>query len=68
MHRCLALVVVLCLAAVLGAPSVVAAPTGSSLALGNDPGKPQIAVATSPTQSPSLQLSDREGNAVWKAP
>jgi hypothetical protein len=47
---------------------LVAAPTGSSLALGNDPGKPQIAVATSPTQSPSLQLSDREGNAVWKAP
>jgi len=39
-----------------------------SLALGNDPGKPQITVATSPTLSPSLQLSDREGNAVWKAP
>lgn len=47
---------------------LVAAPTGSSLALGNDPGKPQITVATSPTQNPSLQLSDREGNAVWKAP
>jgi hypothetical protein len=47
---------------------LVAAPTGSSLALGNDPGKPQVTVATSPTQSPSLQLSDREGNAVWKAP
>ena len=47
---------------------LVAAPTGSSLALGSDPGKPQVTVATSPTQSPSLQLSDREGNAVWKAP
>jgi len=47
---------------------LVAAPSGSSLALGNDPGKPQITVATSPTLSPSLQLSDREGNAVWKAP
>jgi hypothetical protein len=47
---------------------LVAAPSGSSLALGNDPGKPQITVATTPTQSPSLQLSDREGNAVWKAP
>lgn len=47
---------------------LVAAPTGSSLALGNDPGKPQITVATGPTQSPGLQLSDREGNAVWKAP
>ena len=47
---------------------LVADPTGSSLALGNDPGKPQITVATSPTQSPSLQLSDRDGNAVWKAP
>lgn len=47
---------------------LVAAPTGSSLALGNDPGQPQITVATSPTQTPSLQLSDREGNAVWKAP
>jgi len=56
----------------VGAPGqrgwLVAAPTGSSLALGNDPGKPQITVATSPTLSPSLQLSDREGNAVWKAP
>lgn len=47
---------------------LVADPTGSSLALGNDPGKPQVTVATSPTQSPSLQLSDRDGNTVWKAP
>lgn len=47
---------------------LVAAPTGSSLALGNDPGKPQVTVATGPNQNPSLQLSDREGNAVWKAP
>jgi hypothetical protein len=47
---------------------LVADPTGSSLALGNDPGKPQITIATSATQSPSLQLSDRDGNAVWKAP
>ena len=47
---------------------IMAAPAGSSLALGNDPGKPQITVATSPTLSPSLQLFDREGNAVWKAP
>ena len=47
---------------------LVAAPTGSSLALGNDPGKPQITIATSPTLTPSLQLSDRDGNAVWKAP
>ena len=47
---------------------LVADPTGSSLALGNNPGKPQITVATSPTQNPSLQLSDRDGNAVWKAP
>jgi hypothetical protein len=47
---------------------LVAAPTGSSLALGNDPGKPQITVVTSPTLSPTLQLSDREGNTVWKAP
>jgi hypothetical protein len=47
---------------------LVADPTGSSLALGNDPGKPQVTVATGPTQTPSLQLSDRDGNAVWKAP
>jgi len=47
---------------------IVASPSGSSLALGNDPGKPQVSVATSPTQSPALQLSDRDGNAVWKAP
>ncbi|MGH7300067.1 MAG: hypothetical protein ACREJE_06630 [Candidatus Rokuibacteriota bacterium] len=47
---------------------LVAAPTGSSLALANDPGKPRISLATSSTQSPSLQISDRDGNAVWKAP
>ncbi|MGH7317209.1 MAG: hypothetical protein ACREJS_13205, partial [Candidatus Rokuibacteriota bacterium] len=47
---------------------LVAAPNASSLALANDPGKPQISLATGPTQSPSLQLSDRDGNAVWKAP
>ncbi|MEX2221868.1 MAG: hypothetical protein WEG40_08725 [Candidatus Rokuibacteriota bacterium] len=47
---------------------LVAAPNGSSMGLGNDPGKPQISLATSPTQSPSLLLADRDGNAVWKAP
>ena len=47
---------------------LVAAPGGASLGLGNDAGKPRISLATSPTLSPSLQLSDREGNAVWKAP
>ncbi|MGH7384559.1 MAG: hypothetical protein ACREKG_05210 [Candidatus Rokuibacteriota bacterium] len=47
---------------------LLAAPTGTSLALANDPGKSQISLTTSPTQGPSLQLSDRDGNAVWKAP
>lgn len=47
---------------------LVAAPGGATLGLGNDAGKPRISLATSPTLSPSLQLSDREGNAVWKAP
>jgi len=47
---------------------LVAAPTGSSLGLGNDSGKPQVSLATSPTLSPSLLLADRDGNAVWKAP
>jgi len=47
---------------------LVATPTGSSLGLGNEAGRPQVSVAIGPTQSPSLQLSDRDGNAVWKAP
>jgi hypothetical protein len=47
---------------------LVAAPTGSSLGLGNDSGKPQVSLAASPTLSPSLLLADRDGNAVWKAP
>jgi hypothetical protein len=47
---------------------LVATPNGSSLGLGNEAGRPQISVASGPTQGPSLQLSDRDGNAVWKAP
>jgi hypothetical protein len=47
---------------------LVAAPTGSSLGLGDDPGKAQISLTTSASQSPSLQLADRDGNPVWKAP
>jgi hypothetical protein len=47
---------------------LIAAPTGASLGLGKDGGRPQVSVATSTTESPSLQLSDRDGNAVWKAP
>lgn len=47
---------------------LIAAPAGASLGLGVDAGRPQVSVATSPTQTPSLQLSDRDGNAVWKAP
>lgn len=47
---------------------LVAAPAGASLGLGNDAGRPQASIATGPTQSPSLQLSDRGGNTVWKAP
>jgi hypothetical protein len=47
---------------------LVAAPAGASLGLGNESGKPQVSLATSPTLPPSLLLSDRDGNAVWKAP
>jgi hypothetical protein len=47
---------------------LVAAPSGSSLGLGNESPKPQVSLATSPTLAPSLQLSDRDGNMVWKAP
>jgi hypothetical protein len=47
---------------------LVATPNGSSLGLGTEAGRPQVSVAAGPTQSPSLQLSDRDGNAVWKAP
>jgi hypothetical protein len=47
---------------------LVAAPGGSSLGLGNESSKPQVSLATSPTLAPSLQLSDRDGNMVWKAP
>jgi hypothetical protein len=46
----------------------VAAPGGSSVGLGDESGKPQISLATSPTLAPSLLLADRDGNAVWKAP
>jgi len=47
---------------------LVAAPGGSSVGLGDESGKPQISLATSPTLAPSLLLADRDGNAVWKAP
>lgn len=47
---------------------LLAAPTGSSLALANDPGKAQVSLTIRPTLSPSLQISDRDGNAIWKAP
>jgi hypothetical protein len=47
---------------------LVAAPGGATLGLGTDTGKPRVSLATSPSLSPSLQLSDPDGNAVWKAP
>ena len=47
---------------------IVAAPGGTSLGLGQEPSRPQISLATSATQSPSLQISDQSGTAVWKAP
>ncbi|HEY7037838.1 MAG TPA: hypothetical protein VID28_03255 [Methylomirabilota bacterium] len=47
---------------------LVAAPTGASLGLGTDPGKPQASIAISPTAAPSLLLSDRAGATMWKAP
>ena len=47
---------------------LVAAPTGASLGLGNDPGRPQASIAISPTAAPSLLLSDRAGAPMWKAP
>ncbi|HKW95722.1 MAG TPA: hypothetical protein VJX92_27795 [Methylomirabilota bacterium] len=47
---------------------LVAGPTGSGVGLGNDQARPQISLATGPAQTPSLQLSDRDGKAVWKAP
>lgn len=47
---------------------LMAAPGGSSVGLGDESGKPQISLATSPTLAPSLLLADRDGNAVWKAP
>ena len=47
---------------------LLAAPSGSSLGLGDASPKPQVSLATSPTLAPSLQLSDRNGNVVWKAP
>jgi hypothetical protein len=47
---------------------LVAAPSGASLALGNDAGRAQVSLITSPTLSPALQLSDQSGNTVWKAP
>lgn len=47
---------------------LVTAPTGASLGLGNDQGRPQASIAIGPTGTPSLQLSDRDGGTVWKAP
>ncbi len=47
---------------------LVAAPNGAGLGLGNDQARPQISLATGPAQTPSLQLSDQDGKAVWKAP
>jgi hypothetical protein len=47
---------------------LVAAPTGASLGLGNDPARPQASIAISPTAAPSLLLSDRAGATMWKAP
>lgn len=47
---------------------LVAAPREASLGLGTETGRPQASIATGSTQSPSLQLSDRDGNAVWRAP
>jgi hypothetical protein len=47
---------------------VVAAPTGASVGLGPDTTRPQVSLATSATQSPSLQIMDKDGTAVWKAP
>ena len=47
---------------------LVAAPTGASLGLGDDPGRPQASIAISPGAAPSLLLSDRAGVTMWKAP
>lgn len=47
---------------------LVAAPTGASLGLGNDPSRPQASIAISPSAAPSLLLSDRAGATMWKAP
>ncbi|HEX7787735.1 MAG TPA: hypothetical protein VF653_16070 [Methylomirabilota bacterium] len=47
---------------------LVAAPTGASLGLGDDPGRPQASIAISPSAAPSLLLSDRAGVTMWKAP
>ncbi len=45
---------------------LVTTPEGSTLALSNDP--IQVSVISNRAQGPSLQLRDREGKAVWKAP
>jgi hypothetical protein len=47
---------------------LTATPSGSSLGLGPEPARPQVSVGSSPTGGASLQLSDRDGRAVWKAP
>jgi hypothetical protein len=43
---------------------LVAAPTGASLGLGNDPSRPQASIAISPSAAPSLLLSDRAGATI----
>jgi hypothetical protein len=45
------------------------APAAANLGLGSDATRPQISIATGrPGEGPSVQLTDRAGAAVWKAP
>lgn len=47
---------------------LVTTPDGSTLALGNDAKQVQLSLVSSPTLGPSLQLADRDGKGIWKAP
>lgn len=45
------------------------APAAANLGLGHDASRPQVSIATGGQgQGPSVQLTNRDGSAVWKAP
>ena len=47
---------------------LVAEPGGANMGLGGNAVRPQISIASGGGHGPSVQMTDRDGNGVWKAP